>query len=145
MGVFETRLTDEVFTHRAEDGKQITWNISAIWRVYDRLCTKDEVEIVEVPVDPEFAEWAFTNRGAEQHRIDRLNDDVLSVPILFKHDPRDDTHLMIDGTHRYIYSARTGKEWIRAVIVHPSVLRHAEIHVPPIQDWDGYLKSKSGF
>ena len=96
-------LTDVIFTHQDLDGTQTSWNVSQVDRDLKPLIEAGKIKIEMIPLEPWFVELCFTGRGLEQHRLDRLTDEALESPTYWVH-MKDDTHLLIDGTHRYAYA-----------------------------------------
>lgn len=103
MKLHEMGLLDEVFTHIGEDaaGTQTSYNVTALYRHIQAHL--DEVQLVSVPVDEEHAKYCLEKRGVEQDRVKVLveHPEYLKKPILFIHF-EDDSHLLVDGTHRYV-------------------------------------------
>lgn len=139
------RAKDQVFTHENLDaGKGLrTWNVGAIMRVMIDLSVEGKTEVLTTPVDPDFAKYCMNMRGVEQHRLDRMVPKVLMIPCLFLAEP-DGTHLMLDGTHRYVYAYQNGIKEVRCLIVPQDVADKARMTPPPITDMIAYQKSFSG-
>lgn len=64
---------------------------------------ESEVETLLVGVEQDTAQMIFTSRGIEDHRLAKLLRGPVDnfPPVLFVLMP-DDTHLLIDGSHRYV-------------------------------------------
>lgn len=103
MKLHEMGLLDEVFTHIGEDDAktQTSYNVTALTRYIE--AHPDEVRKVSVPVDAEHAQYCLAQRGVEQDRIKVLieHPEYLKKPIMFIRF-EDDSHLLVDGTHRYV-------------------------------------------
>lgn len=99
MKVSEVGLLDECFTHIAEDGKQTSY---AVTKLVEYLAAHNWEKVV-VPVEEFHAAYCVNNRGVEPDRIARLLQCVPALvrPIVFIHMP-DNSHLLVDGTHRYV-------------------------------------------
>ena len=100
IDVREIGIREEIFTHIPDDGgPQITY---AVTRMMLHCGLPDSgVEKFIVPVDEEHAKYCLAQRGVEQHRLDRLAEPWLWLPLLFIAQP-DSSHLLADGTHRYV-------------------------------------------
>ncbi len=111
----EVQLTDELFTHMDDaDGAQTTWNST---RVYE-WATANNWPVIRVAVDEDHARYCFEKRGFEDARIPDLlsNPDYMLKPILFIALP-DGSHLLIDGTHRYVLYYKFNQASIPAMII----------------------------
>lgn len=76
-----------------------------------------EVDRGLVPVDADAAEMIAACCGIEQHRLAPLLTCPLPFhPVLFVTMP-DETHLLVDGSHRFVASHRRGESDIRAYIL----------------------------
>lgn len=139
------RATDQVFTHESlDDSKfQRSWNVGAIMRVLMDMFEQGQIEPIWVQIDAGFIPCCWKDRGIEKHRLARLTPDALKVPVLFMAEP-DGTHLMLDGTHRYVYAHTIGRRDILAFDVPLDVGEKARIHVPQMADFTGYKNSFSG-
>lgn len=119
MHVDDMDLTDVVFTHMDEGTKAITTiNISRLlrdWKVRMR-------PVVMLPIDRDFAKFCVTNRGVEEHRLERLEREEIREPVLFAY-WQSGEHLLIDGTHRYVAQTLKGASEIKARILPISVWR----------------------
>jgi hypothetical protein len=116
MRMSDVGLMDECFTHIGNDGHQTSWASSALYRFC--VANPDKVALGPVVVDEEHAAHCVEQRGVEQERLDVLtaNPEYLKKPILFVHLP-DDTHLLVDGTHRYVVYFALSMEMILAYMV----------------------------
>ena len=111
----DVKFTDELFTHQDDEtGVQTSWNAT---RVYEWAVSRNW-PVTRVAVDEEHARYCFEKRGFEEERIpDILADPArLKKPIVFVANP-DGTHLLIDGTHRYVLYFKFQQESIPAYIV----------------------------
>lgn len=113
-------LLEEVFTHIDDvDGKQTDFAVS--------MLTKHLVErqwpVCLVPVTKEQADFCIQCRGVEQDRLEALtrHPEALKKPIILVEMPpgkdQERSHLMVDGTHRYVLFAMLGGEWIPAYMI----------------------------
>jgi hypothetical protein len=76
-----------------------------------------EVERVSAPIDPDAAQMIAECRGIEQHRLDPLLSCPLPfAPVYFVTMPCG-THLLVDGSHRYVASHMRKQESIRAYVL----------------------------
>lgn len=95
-------LFDECFTHIDDaTGVQTTYAVTAL---YKHVSThEDQVEKWSIPVEEYHAKYCIEKRGVEKDRIQILIDNVdyLKKPILMIAMP-DGSHLLVDGTHRYV-------------------------------------------
>lgn len=136
MKVAELGLFEQCFTHIDDDtGKATTWAAERLAQ-YCRELPTDQREAItyRVPVDEEHARYCIENRGVEDHRMRRLLDPSnrathLLRPILFVKMP-DDTHLLVDGTHRYVALFTLGAPHVLAYIVSYDV---AKPYI--VEDW----------
>lgn len=140
-----THPKDQMFTHEdCDDAKtQRSWNVSAIMRVMLDMFEQGEIEPVLVPMDAHFAEYCRHHRGVEPHRLNRLTPEALRTPILMLQLP-DDTYLLMDGTHRYVYAQSIGRAEILCFIVPQEVADKARIYIPKLEDFEAYKQSFSG-
>src|SRR4249919_3066469 len=111
-------LTDVIFTHI--DDKTNKHYHYAISRIRPQLANglmKGWAKPTKVPVEEEVAKFCITNRGVELHRIMKLLPAKLPYePIIFA-EMGDGTHLLLDGTHRYVVSALRKLPDILAIII----------------------------
>ena len=93
---------DECFTHVDDTtGVQTTY---AVKMLFDHISThEDQVEKWSIPVEEHHAKYCIKNRGVEQDRLKILmgNVEYLKKPIVMLAMP-DGSHLLVDGTHRYV-------------------------------------------
>ena len=117
-----------LFTHVDHETDVVTnINVSTLSR--DRRVKALKVE--RAPVDLDFAKFCLTNRGVEKHRLARLMDGPIREPILVC-EWYDDTHLIVDGHHRYVASARRGFNAIKAKIIPKHVwMQHIVVGICP--------------
>ena len=102
MKLTEMNLFDEVFTHVDDvSGKQTSYNVTALYTHVSEH--EDQVEKWRLPVEEHHAKYCITNRGVERDRIDVLmqKPEYLAKPILMVA-MSDGSHLLVDGTHRYV-------------------------------------------
>jgi hypothetical protein len=109
----DTSPTDEIFTHIDDtDGHQTTYAVTAL---VAHLVAWPKVT---VPVEKQHADYCVAYRGVEQARLLRLRESIQATqrPIVFIEMP-DDTHLLVDGTHRYVLYYLLGIPRIPAYMV----------------------------
>jgi hypothetical protein len=102
MKMADVSLVEECFTHVDEvTGVHTTWAAGALYQFC--VDNPDKVEPGTVPVDEEHAHFCFTHRGVEQERFAAFvqHPEFLKKPILFVRMPNG-SHLLVDGTHRYV-------------------------------------------
>lgn len=114
MGVHFSKLAPDtvIFSHHDDDtGAQTHFAVSLIlsW------IKETKPEPWQVPIETQAAEMIRACRGLEQHRLNPLLAVENPDPVIFVHMP-DDTHLLIDGSHRYVAMHAQGKQWISAYI-----------------------------
>jgi len=92
-----------IFSHVDDDtGAQMHFAIThALAWIKDH---ESEVEKLLVGIEQGTAQMIFTCRGIEDHRLQPLLTVADPDPMLFVLMP-DDTHLLIDGSHRYVAAA----------------------------------------
>jgi hypothetical protein len=114
MKMIDVDPFDELFTH-AEDatGLQTTYNVTRLYAAIAGV-----LEEFKIPVEEEHASYCVEKRGVEQDRIQVLYEhpEYLKKPIVFINLP-DGTHLLVDGTHRYVVFHMAKAQWIPAYIV----------------------------
>lgn len=134
-------VTDEVFTHVCPiDGTSTTYSVRALQRIISEAT--DGVMKAMVPVDQPFAEFCQENRGASIKKAKAMPPEVLAVPVIFVFLPKDQTHLLVDGHHRYIRAAADDSVFIEAFIVDAPVWEPAVVTDMP-QFSDAEVKSDS--
>jgi hypothetical protein len=105
--------TEKVFTWQDPD------TLEELNFAVDRLnawCVAAEVETVLTPVEVEFADLFIRERGIEFHRVERMTFKDLLHPVIYCCMPKG-THLLVDGHHRYVFSAMIGQTEQRAHIL----------------------------
>lgn len=132
---------DEFFTHISDDGTntQTTYAVSAITKNLEQLGWP----VVLIPVEQHHAMYCLQHRGVEERRLKRLREVDLDRPIIFVHQ-LDGTHLLIDGTHRYVKAFMTGRTEIRAHIVHVSLVAPFIVEDAPKMTEDQLFNTESG-
>lgn len=118
MKASECGMLDEIFTHIDDrTGVQTDWNAT---RLVAYLEEKKQ-ETVAVPVEEKHATFCMTDRGVEEDRITRLckSLEAIKKPIVFVilEDDSERSHLLVDGTHRYVLHYRLKVDWISAYMV----------------------------
>ena len=103
MKVTECAPFDELFTHFDEQGVQTDWNATKLYEWITSLGEAADKWKFAVPVEEQHATFCVQERGVEEHRLARLfeHPDRLKKPIVFV-EMEDGTHLLVDGTHRYV-------------------------------------------
>ncbi|QIG70146.1 hypothetical protein EVB87_046 [Rhizobium phage RHph_N28_1] len=111
-----------LFTYVDPDtGKNTTLNVTGIAK--DRRTRARP--IIQVPIDPEWAEKSLTLRGIEQHRLERLLTVDEIEPVLFAF-WFGGFHVLIEGNHRYV------SRWMRGET-------HIASKVVPMSVWQDYI------
>jgi hypothetical protein len=117
----EVHPFDEIFTHVADGtGEQTSYNVTALYKHV--IANLKDVQKVTVPVDEEHARYCMERRGVEADRLNVLvaNPEYCKKPVLFVA-LADGSHLLVDGTHRYVVFFAAKMEVIPAYIV-PAVV-----------------------
>lgn len=104
-----------IFSHIDEDtGTQTHYAIThALQWIAEHI---GEVECVNAVVEAEAAVMIINCRGLEQHRLEPLLAVDNPDPVVFVHMP-DDSHLLIDGSHRYAAAWMREADTLRAFIL----------------------------
>src|SRR5215211_5795077 len=110
--ISECRLGEKLFTHIDPDDGHNT--VIAVDRIIELV---KEREPVLVPVSEKDAARILTHRGVEDHRLNRLDNLALRIPVLFCELITDNTWLLADGNHRYVKHAMLGRPFILAHLV----------------------------
>lgn len=106
-----------LFTYIDPDtGKNTTLNVTGIEK--DRRTRARP--IVQVPIDPVWAENSLTLRGIEQHRLERVMALDEIEPVLFAF-WFGGGHVLIEGNHRYVSRWMRGDTMIASKVVPMSV------------------------
>lgn len=108
------------FTYVEEDGTVTNFAITQLVAALSAAHAKGKIEPVHIPIEADFAQYCLTNRGIEQHRLDRLTEKHLEEPLVFAQ-WAGGTQLLIDGHHRYVKHSQLGHEIAPAFIL-PEVL-----------------------
>lgn len=142
LGVLKgTHAIRECFTHIDDEGK--------LTRKFDvtgiiEYCVENKVEIVRVGMTLIGYNICKLERGYEQHRLDTITQQVIdNHPVVFCQLP-DGTHLMIDGTHRYIKAWDLGKRFILSYLVPEGVWAQFLLPVDENLTAEELLKQDSG-
>jgi hypothetical protein len=109
---------DELFTHVQDDaaGTQTTYNVT---QLYEHLVAHPtDAVLVSVPLDDEHGQYCLTQRGVEQDRLAVLaqHPEYLKKPLVFVA-MGDGSHLLVDGTHRYVIRWLLKGQFVPAYIV----------------------------
>lgn len=105
-------LTDEIFEFKEfGTGKLFAWNASALQRAAD--AGKVRYEKVEFLLTPDLIEQVETRNGVEEHHLPTPSPERLEKPALAVLCP-DDTHILVDGSHRLTLRARKGMTTAKA-------------------------------
>lgn len=124
---------DEAFNWRENaTGRTMMINVSRLAAHIDemRRVAPETIEAAsyEGPIDLEFAQWLLANNNPDaaclRQMVERFalgaENDRDKRPVIIC-EMRDGSALLVDGTHRYIARALTGRRTIRGVIVPPNV------------------------
>lgn len=103
-----------------------------------------DLEILLTPVNDEGAEMIRTHRGLEPHRLARITGIPPSWPPVIYLLMPDDTHLLIDGNHRYFRAWQMRSEWILTKVVPESIWKYYLVNLPVDPDIDDLLNGWSG-
>jgi hypothetical protein len=79
-------------------------------------CKETSQEVVGIAVQDTAATMFMAERGIEWHRLGRIKVADLLTPVILC-DWRDNTHLLVDGHHRYVYAALLGVKTIPAYML----------------------------
>lgn len=116
--------TEEIFIHEAEDGTQTVY---AVERLYQHALAHPLGQKVRMPVEAHHAQYLVEHRGIERDQIEALmgHADWLAKPILFieREGQHENSHILVDGTHRYVLFFHLGLPEILAIIVPEAVAR----------------------
>lgn len=128
IAVEDMNVWEIIFSHVDDDTGEN--NNIAVGRLIPHvagLCATGALEVIWVSVEQDIAKYFRTNRGIEEVRLNRLpnNSDAVE-PILFACMP-DQTHLLVDGHHRYVKAASLGAKHIKAVLVPELIWRKFQI------------------
>ncbi len=109
------RWDEVIFSHIDEDtGAQTHYAISTMIAWIKSHWA--EVEKVTVPIETAAAEMIRQYRGIEQHRLNPLLTVENPDPVIFV-TMADDTHLLVDGSHRYVAMYAQRKPHLRAFVL----------------------------
>lgn len=111
MQLEECLLTDEVFTHIADNEIVRNFNASAMFRAWENV---PRVRLIECVMDHDFVAFIKERRGVEQAKIDRLKEPYLSIPVIGVEFP-DGSTLTVDGHHRLVRLAERGDKTYRMI------------------------------
>lgn len=111
MQLEECLLTDEIFTHIADNGIVRNFNASAMFRKWQKTPC---VRLIECEMDPEFVAFIRERRGVEQGKLDRLREPFLSIPVVGVEFP-DGSTLTVDGHHRLVRLHERGDKTYRMI------------------------------
>jgi hypothetical protein len=91
--------------------------------------------VTTVAIDFEFAKFSLDYRGVERHRLERITTrDLVKYPVTMC-EWGDGSHLLVDGTHRYVRAALWGRTRIRARLVPITFWKEYEIvDAPPLPE-----------
>jgi predicted protein tyrosine phosphatase len=118
---------DQIFSHRDDDGTTRHFHIIAL----KATIQAGNAVLAELPVDAQQVAFTTANRSLDETHIkERISDEYLNEPgiiCLFA----DDSHLIVDGNHRYVKRARLGLptmlfwmlselQWRQSLLIVPS-------------------------
>jgi len=80
-------------------------------------CKRTNQPIQIIPIEKQYSEFNRENRGVEEHRFKKFElDGGVKEPMVFCTWP-DGTHLLVDGTHRYVWLAEHNAHFGAAYIL----------------------------
>lgn len=101
---FDPKEKNEVFTHKDDDGTFRTFIITAMNRFAAKHGGKcDQVQLVQLSIDPEHVEHVKSRMGIEPERLERMIAPYLYVPPIAIEWPsphRQRIITLVDGNHR---------------------------------------------
>jgi|PlaIllAssembly_1097288.scaffolds.fasta_scaffold54853_6 hypothetical protein len=134
--------TDQVFSWNAPEGGP-TLHFAAT-RLY--YAAASLLPVRSVLVEATFVRYCVRERGVEPSRLATCREYIRAnwcEPVLFCHFENDNSHLLIDGTHRYVASFIEGRTYIPAYTVPEPMWREFLIDLPS-QSRDEILGVPSG-
>ena len=144
MSGFAQLIRTVVFSHFGEDGKQRHFNIDLLTLMVKAAMDKGLMDVLDVQIDPGFAENCLVYRGIEQHRLDRIDVHYFQTPLFFcENVATENTHLLVDGHHRYVWAWQQGWETVPAVSIPQLAWERVLIPLPDM-DKDATVNSFSG-
>lgn len=102
-----------VFTHIDDQGANYNFAVDRMFA----WCKKTYKEVFTVDLDIAFAYYSMEARGIEKHRLYRLPEAALKVPMLNIEWGDAGEHLLVDGHHRYVRACMLGKKTGRTFIL----------------------------
>lgn len=122
MKMAECGGMDEIFTHVDEEtGAVLHINASAMMRDSKRQLASGAATVIEAYMDHEYIEFVKKNRGVEQWKLNRLEEPYLSMPCIGVW-MRDRSLLTVDGHHRLVRWADSGRDTYLIVVFQLGVL-----------------------
>jgi hypothetical protein len=117
----ECLLTDQIFTHIDTQGVVRHFNADAIWRAIFRKELLAHAELRDVQLTPDLVAFIESSHGIEQDYLKKIaGSKKLGIPMLLACFPEEDSQCVIDGNHRAVANARTGKATMPAIWVQPA-------------------------
>lgn len=142
-------LSAILFTHFEEaTGEQTDIAVSEIEKNIEYF----QLEEVLIPIIPAHAELCLAIRGIEDHRLKRLMQHAVQTmgrahplfsPIMLAEWPGG-THLIIDGSHRYVAAYKLGYKLILAKAAPQALWRHFQVKGLPKEQPAKLINSFSG-
>ena len=134
------RWDEVIFSHIDEDtGAQTHYAISTMLAWIK--AHESEVDKLRAVIDPEAAAMVEQCRGIEQHRLIPLLKVPDPDPVIFI-EMQDSTHLLVDGSHRFVAMWKQGKPDLRAYMLTHEQAQQFVIdgipHMPPEKVVGGY-------
>ena len=144
MHIRQLSMSETIFTHYDEKtGEKTVFASGSLVTSVKQKVLNNELEILKIPVDENFAELYLTHRGIEPHRLARLKPEHLLDPITIIL-MNDKSLLMVEGNHRYVKHWQLGMKECLGVIVPKRIWRNFVITDLPEGSAEMLLKRFSG-
>jgi REP element-mobilizing transposase RayT len=92
-------------------------------------CKENNFEIVEIEIEPEYAQILINNKTVDQKYMNSLTLEKLDEPCTYiKYEEK--TYLLVDGNHRYVRCWQLGLKTVKSYYVPTEVWKEFEIIMP---------------